>query len=283
MYTPPYDYLSPTFLRMLFSAAFESNVPSTLKIKLFPNPPDGNGNYSLKQKRIWHFSPAEKDEMSLASTLKLFQGYFGTTNSVEVSYFDGEEEMSILKDEDLREACSYFVQCYRQFENYQAFVKIYLTERVKQNTSSAIVKLPEGNLRSAGNLYKKITAAPSVPNVSGSTVSTTKDQKLDKMKLKVTKEYNAREVQAEVVDKSSIKCANCKMIIKLGKPYNIHNFKKHRERCQKTASTGTQSIATLFLAMTAVAQQVRSKAEAMIAKCQQLKDDGLTIDDLLET
>lgn len=73
------------------------------------------------------------------------------------------------------------------------------------------------------------------------------------------------------------------MIIKLGKPYNIHNFKKHRERCQKTASTGTQSIATLFLAMTAVAQQVRSKAEAMIAKCQQLKDDGLTIDDLLET
>lgn len=179
---------------MLFSAAFESNVPSTLKIKLFLNPPDGNGNYSLKQKRIWHFSPAEKDEMSLASTLKLFQGYFGTTNSVEVSYFDGEEEMSILKDEDLREACSYFVQCYRQFENYQAFVKIYLTERVKQNTSSAIVKLPEGNLRSAGNLYKKITAAPSVPNVSGSTVSTTKDQKLDKMKLKVTKEYNAREV-----------------------------------------------------------------------------------------
>lgn len=258
---------------MLFSAAFECNVPSTLKIKLFLNPPDGNGNYSLKQKRIWHFSLAEKGEMSLASTLKLFQGYFGTTNSVELSYFDGEEEMSILKDEDLSEACSYFVQCYRQFENYQAFVKIYLTERVKQNTSSAIVKLPEGNLRSAGKLYKKLTAAPSVPNVSGSTVSTTKNQKLDKMKLKVTKEYNAREVQAEVVNKSSIKCANCKMISKLGKPYNIHNFKKHRERCQKTASTGTQSIATLFLAMTAVAQQVRSKAEAMIAKCQQLKDD----------
>ena len=190
--------------------------------------------------------------------------------------------MLILKDEDLSEACSYFLHCYRQFENYQAYMKIYVTEKVKQVLTSAIVKLPEGNSRPSENLYKKLTAAPS-PNAVAATVTLTCDEKLDTMKVKITKEFNSKEVQAEVIDKSSIKCACCQMVVKLRKPYNIHNFKKHRERCQKMDSAGTQSIATLFMAMTAVAQRVKSKAETMIAECQNLKDNGLSIDNLLET
>ena len=62
-------------------------------------------------------------------------------------------------------------------------------------------------------------------------VTSSNDEKLEHMKVKITKEYNVEDVQAEVIDKSSIKCTSCKVVVKLGKPYNIHNFKKHRQRC----------------------------------------------------
>ena len=73
------------------------------------------------------------------------------------------------------------------------------------------------------------------------------------MKIKVNKEFNVKEIQGEVLDKFGIKCIGCKKVVKLGKPYNIHNFRKHFKRCQKIDSrAGTQSIASLFLAMAAI-------------------------------
>ena len=269
-------------IQILLSAAFEADVPAALRIKLFINPPAESGNFSLKQKRLWHFSPKGIDQTSLVSTLKEFQRYFDTTNCLEVSYFDGEEEMLFLKDEDLKEACRYFVLCYQQYENYQAFMKIYLTEKLQQNAHSRIIKLPEADIRPFEGLYKKLTATPSRRVVSETTVTSSNDEKLEHMKVKITKEYNVEDVQAEVIDKSSIKCASCKVVVKLGKPYNIHNFKKHRQRCQKVHSKGTQSISTLFLAMTAVAEEVRSKSEAIIVECQKLKDEGFVLDTLLK-
>lgn len=63
----------------------------------------------------------KKDQLLLATAIELFKSYFGTSNYLELSYFDGEGGMLILKNEDLKEACSYFVQCYRDFDNYQDY------------------------------------------------------------------------------------------------------------------------------------------------------------------
>ena len=95
------------------------------------NPPDVSGKYPLEQKRLWHFTPDKKDQLLLATMIELFKSYFGTANYLELSYFDGEEGMLIPKNEDLKEDCSYFVQCYRDFDNYQDFLKIYVNEKLK--------------------------------------------------------------------------------------------------------------------------------------------------------
>lgn len=134
-------------------------------------------------------------------------------------------------------------------------MKIYVKEALRQAPSPATAKFGRGTSRHASSLYKQLTTGRS---------SNVVDSKLEKMKIRVSKEFNAGEVQAEALDKYSIECVNCK-VIKLGKPYNLHNFKKHLKRCSKNDASGTQSIATLFLALTAVAQQVKSKAEEMIA------------------
>ena len=47
-------------------------------------------------------------------------------------------------------------------------------------------------------------------------VTSSNDEKLEHMKVKITKQYNVEDVQAEVIDKSSIKCASCKVVVKLG-------------------------------------------------------------------
>ena len=247
----------------------ETSIPRTLRVKIFLNPPDVNGKYSLDKKRMWHFTQAEKDQLSLTPTINLFESYFRSSNSLELSYFDGDEEMPIVKDEDLKEACMYFVQCYRDFDNYQDFLKIYVKETLKQASSHVTAKLPKGTSRHASNLYKQLTTGRS---------SNVADLKLEKMKVKVSKEFNASEVQAEVLSKVAIKCTNCKKVVKLGKPHNVHNFKKHLRRCSKTDTIGMQSISTLFLALTAIAQQVKSKAVRMIAECNTLKDNGRMVD-----
>ena len=184
--------------------------------------------------------------------------------------------MLILKNEDLKDACSYFVQCYRDFDNYQDFLKIYVNEKLKLQVSPTVtVKLPEGTSTQAKGLYSLLTTAPR-SNAAAS--------KLDKMKIKVNKEFTAKEIQGEVLDKSGIKCSGCKKVVKLGKPYNIHNFRKHFKRCEKIDSrAGTQSIASLFLAMAAISQQVKSKAEEMIAECHILKDNGEAVQELIES
>lgn len=89
----------------------------------------------------------------LATTIELFKSYFGTSNYLELSYFDGEEGKLILKNEDLKEACSYFVQCYRDFDNYQDYLKIYVNEKLKPQVSPSVtVKLPEGTSTQAKGL-----------------------------------------------------------------------------------------------------------------------------------
>lgn len=240
------------------------------------NPPDVSGKCPLERKRLWYFTSAKKDQLLLATTIELFKSYFGTSNYLELSYFDGEEGMLILKNEDLKEACSYFVQCYRDFDNYQDYLKIYVNEKLKPQVSPTVtVKLPEGTSTQAKSLYNLLTTEPR-SNVAAS--------KLDKMKIKLNKEFNVKEIQGEVLDKSGIKCIGCKKVVKLGKPYNIHNFRKHFKRCQKIDSrAGTQSIASLFLAMAAISQQVKSKAEKMIAECHILKDNGEAVEELMES
>lgn len=99
-----------------------------MRVKLFLNPPNVKGEYSLDQKRLWYFTPDATTELCLASTVKLFKGCFQSKHCLELSYFDGEEEMAILKDEDLQEACHYFVSCYRQFDNYQQFLKLFVND-----------------------------------------------------------------------------------------------------------------------------------------------------------
>lgn len=125
----------------------EISIPRTLRVKIFLNPPDVNGKYPLDKKRMWHFPQAEKDQLSLTPTINLFKSYFRSSNSLELSYFDGDEEMPIVKDEDLKEACMYFVQCYRDFDNYQDFLKIYVKEAPKQASSHITAKLPKGYLK----------------------------------------------------------------------------------------------------------------------------------------
>lgn len=259
---------------MFLPTVLEANLPNSLRIKLFLNPPDVNGNYPLEKKRMWHFSPASTDQLSLAPTINLFRGYFGIGpfSNLELFYFDGDEQMPVVKYEDLREACMFFAQCYSDYDNYQDFLKIYVKETLRQAPSPATAKFGWGTSRLASSLYKQLTTGRS---------SNVTDSKLEKIKIRVSKEFNAGEIQAEALDKSSIKCVNCKKVIKLGKPYNLHNFKKHLKRCSKNDASGTQSIATLFLAMTAVAQQVKSKAEEMIAECQTLKENGWMVDGLI--
>lgn len=153
-------------------------------------------------------------------------------------------------------------------------MKIYVKETLKQASSHVTAKLPKGTSRHASNLYKQLTTGRS---------SNVADLKLEKMKVKVSKECNASEVQAEVLSKVAIKCTNCKKVVKLGKPHNDHNFKKHLRRCSKTDTIGMQSISTLFLALTAIAQQVKSKAVRMIAECNTLKDNGRMVDALIKS
>ena len=87
---------------------FEARVLSTLRIKLLLNPPDSSGRFSLNQRCLWHLTVSDKDRLSLEKTIKSSQDYFNTKNWLELSYFDGEEQMVIVKDEDLREACNFF-------------------------------------------------------------------------------------------------------------------------------------------------------------------------------
>ncbi|EDO37319.1 predicted protein [Nematostella vectensis] len=53
------------------------------------------------------------------------------------------------------------------------------------------------------------------------------------MKVKVSNELNGKEEQADVISKSEIKCTAYKCEIKLGKPFNIHNFRRDTRRCKK--------------------------------------------------
>lgn len=124
------------------------------------NPPDMEGNYSLTQKRLWHFAPEENKSINLSETIKKFQEYYKSTNHLELSYYDGEEQMLILKDEDLREACAYFINCYKQFENYSIFLKIYVTEKLDDpNQKTEKVKLPSTGSGTAKLLYRQLTVS----------------------------------------------------------------------------------------------------------------------------
>lgn len=244
-----------------------------MRVKVFKNPPDEKGQYTLDQKRQWYFETDgdSRGQLSLASTVKKFQEYFQTEHCLELSYFDGEEEMVILKDEDLREACGYFINCYRNYDTYAQFVKIYVKEKWKATSvTSTTVKVNPGTTKAAAAFYKASTVSRSASTDPSSSDDT---KKLDKLISKVSRVFNTKETQAEVLDKTSIKCMACKTVVKLGKPYNIHNFRKHHGRCQKVSSPGNQSIAALFLAMTAIAERVKTKAKEMIEECERFAKD----------
>lgn len=183
--------------------------------------------------------------------------------------------MLIVKDEDLTEACNFFVECYRQYENYQCFLKIILTEKLsKEVEKMTIAKMPENTVKTAEAVYKTlIRPADSVTTENSVFVEPipedVNDAKLERMTVKVAKSFNAKEINVKVIDKFTLKCMTCNKHIKLGKAYNLHNMKKHRKQCVNLA-TGNQSIATLFLTMTAVAEQTRSKAEDMIKFCRSM-------------
>ena len=274
-----YVYYSNRF-NYLFSF-FSFEAPDTLRIKLLLNPPDANGRFSLNQRRLWHLKTCDNGKLIKDKTIKSFQEYFNTNNWLELSYFDGEEQMLILKDDDLREACKYFAECCKHFENYQVFLKVFLAEKLsKQAERTTNVKLPETTVKSARAMYKALTE--SVKSDTGfrneangeneSELQDTNDEKLKQMAVKVTNSFNTKEVNVKVINRVTLKCRKCSKLIKLGKAYNIHNMKKHRTRCCKLAADD-QSIANLFLAMTAVAQKTKSKAEPMIEMCWSIVPD----------
>jgi hypothetical protein len=143
------------------------------------------------------------------------------------------------------------------------------------------VELPKGTIKQAEAMYKTLTR-PTTSSRNENDVSDelelhglpdANDEKLKRMAVQVTKAFNTKEVNVKTIDKFTLKCMNCKRDIKLGKAYNIHNMKKHRTCCVSLAS-GEQSIANLFLAMTAVAEKTKSKAEEMIRMCQKMSQDA---------
>lgn len=148
------------------------------------------------------------DQLILEKTINSFQEYFNTNNWLELSYFDGEEQMLIVKDDDLREACNYFVECYKHFENYQDFLKVFLTEKLrKQAERTAIVKLPESTIKSAGVMYKALTGSVKSGTMfrneaNGGTeleLQNTDDEKLKRMT------FNTREVNVKMINRVTIK------------------------------------------------------------------------------
>ena len=107
------------------------------------------------------------------------------------------------------------------------------------------------------------------------------DAKLQRMTVKITKSFNAKDVTVKVIDKFTLKCMTRNRHIKLGKTYNVHNIKKHGKRCVNLA-TGNESIATLFLTMTAVAEQTKSKAENMIQFCRTMDINDISLSHLID-
>jgi hypothetical protein len=273
----------------LFFSGFEAKVPDTLRIKLLLNPPDVHGRFSLNQRRLWLLTIGDIDQLILEKVINSFQEYFNTNNWLELSYFDGEEQMLIVKDDDLREACNYFVECYKHFENYQVFLKVFLTEKLsKQAERTTIVKLPERTINPAEAMYKSLTGSGTAfrNQANGGNESQpqdTNDEKLKRMTVKVTNSFNTREVNVKVIDRVTLKCMKCNKLIKLGKAYNIHNMKKHRTRCVKLPADN-QSIANLFLAMTAVTQKTKSKADTMIEMCRNMapETNDVALSELLD-
>ena len=273
---------------MVSFLVFEAKVPGTLRIKLLLNPPDVSGRFSLNQRRLWHLTVSEKDQLLLDKTIKSFQEYFNTKNWLErLSYFDGEEQMLIVKDEDLREACNFFVECYSHYENYQSFLKIFLTEKLsKQVERTTIAQLPESTVKTAEAMYKTLTRPAGSVAIENSVSDESRpgdvdDVKLQRMTVKVTKSFNAKDVTVKVIDKFTLKCMTFNRHIKLGTAYNVHNMKKHRKRCVNLA-TGNESIATLFLTMTAVAEQTKSKAENMIKFCRTMDINDISLSHLID-
>lgn len=99
------------------------------------------------------------------------------------------------------------------------------------------------------------------------------DKRLKRMKRKIDSKYNTLDIEAEVIDKLTVKCLNCGTSVKLGRAYMIHNLNKHYKRCAKTLATATgmqESISSLFLAMTALSQNVSEKAKEMVRECERL-------------
>ena len=139
--------------------------------------------------------------------------------------------MLIVKDDDLRAACNFFVECCSQYENYQCFLKIYLTEKLnKQVGRTTIVKMPENTVKTAKAMYKTLTRpADSVTTENTVCVESNpedvNDAKLERMTVKVTKCFNAEEINVKVIDKFTLKCMTFNKHIKLGKAYNLHNMK----------------------------------------------------------
>ena len=160
-------------------------------------------------------------------------------NWLELSYFDGEEQMLIVKDEDLTTACNFFVECYSQYENYQCFLKIYLTEKLnKQVGRMTIVKMPENTVKTAKAMYKTLTRpADSVTTENTVWVESNpedvNDAKLERMTVNVAKSSSAKDINVKVIDKLTLKCVTCNKHIKLGKAYNLHNMKKTSQKMCK--------------------------------------------------
>lgn len=131
--------------------------------------------------------------------------------------------MLIVKDEDLTEACNFFVECYRQYENYQSFLKIILTEKLsKEVEKMTIAKMPENTVKTAEAMYKTlIRPVDSVTTENSVFVEPipedVNDAKLERMTVKVAKSFNAKEINVKVIDKFTLKCMTCNKHIKLGK------------------------------------------------------------------
>ncbi|XP_048590524.1 uncharacterized protein LOC125573792 [Nematostella vectensis] len=266
--------------------AFTAIQPTTLKIKVFKNPPDASGRYALENKRLWHVNASNIGELTLAKTTKQFKEYFNTKNELKLSYFDGEEEMLILKNEYLIETCSFFLQCFQKYENHTEFLKISATETMADTLSTTSVKFAVQNKASVLSMYNAATrsAPQQKTNTNGPTGETeSRDyKKMQKMKVKVSNEFNCKEEQADMISKSEIKCTACKCVIKLGKPFNIHNFRRHTRRCKKIDGQASKSISSLFMAMTAIAQRVSDKAKEMVEYVLKLRNKGESSNDSID-
>ena len=70
-------------------------------------------------------------------------------------------------------------------------MKIYVKETLRKAPSPAKAKFGWGTSRQARSLYKQLTTGRS---------SNVTDSKLEKMKIRVSKEFNAGEVQAEALE-----------------------------------------------------------------------------------